>query len=747
MKAIQAPAGQISLAGMLIASVAAFIPATAGAQDVASVSEIIVTAQRREQDILEVGANVTAVGATDVRRQRMEQVTDFAQSIANVNVKEISPGTLPIITIRGIGLNDWSATNNPSAGIYVHEVYVSSLALMNFDLFDIQRLEALKGPQGTLYGRNSTAGALNILTARPKFDGASGFAAGSIGNYKTATAEGWINLPVSETVAVRLSGKLINQDQGFFYNAATDDDLGARDVLLGRAQIRWKPNEALDMNLKVEGQRVRSEAGASAFWGARPPATPIPGLVCPGGPQCANPLGYSDADGDPYTGSFSVDPTYDLDQLSTTLTANLDLGWATLTSVTGHVDFKRQWGADVDASPAAISDYVERDKISQFSQEVRLSGEQDQLIWILGAFYSNDQVKGIYDGSLPAMFRANTFTSWDQNARSSALFGNLEYALSPSLSLVAGMRHTWEEKENLGYTDDLANICPSSLLSGALCGRGPVRLASIDAKISDRNWSWRLGLNWRPVEDILVYGSISQGVKSGGFFAGFATTSTALRPYRPETLVAYEAGVKGRIAAAGLSWTASVFYYDYADMQTFIRDTSGPIPVQRLGNVEEATLYGLDLDLHYQPPAIDGLSLTAGLGLLETELGAFPSSGGVQPAGAEAPNAPGASFNVGTAYEFPVNDNWSARLQTNGRYTGETWKDAQNLPILRADAFWVWDARAGVESADGWDLSLWVKNLADERYVTHAVSLLSLGFGSRVYGPPRTYGISASRTF
>jgi len=356
-------------------------------------------------------------------------------------------------------------------------------------------------------------------------------------------------------------------------------------------------------------------------------------------------------------------------------------------------------------------------------------------------------VKGAYDGSLPALFRANTFTSWDQEAQSSALFGNLEYALSPSLSLVAGLRYTWEEKENLGYTDDLANICPRSLLSGAPCGSGPVRLASIDAKISDRNWSWRLGLNWRPVDDILVYGSISQGVKSGGFFAGFATTSTALLPYRPETLVAYEAGIKGRVADAGVSWRASVFYYDYADMQTFIRDTSGPIPVQRLGNVDEATLYGLDLDLSYLPPAIDGLSLSLGLGLLETELGAFPSSGGIQPAGAEAPNAPGVSFNVGAAYEFPIADDWSARLQTNGRYTGETWKDAQNLPILRADAYWVWDARAGVASADGWDISLWVKNLADERYVTHAVSLLSLGFGSRVYGPPRSYGVSVSRAF
>ena len=340
MRAIQAPAGQISLGGILIASVVAFTPTPAGAQDISSVSEIIVTAQRREQDILEVGANITAVGATDVRRQRMEQVTDFAQSIANVNVKEISPGTLPIITIRGIGLNDWSATNNPSAGIYVDEVYVSSLALMNFDLFDIERLEALKGPQGTLYGRNSTAGALNILTARPKFDVVSGFAAGSIGNYKTATAEGWINLPVSETVALRFSGKLINQDEGFFYNAAAQDDLGARDVLLGRAQIRWRPSEAVDVNLKVEGQRVRSEAGASAFFGARPPGATFPGLVCPGAPQCTNLLGYSDIDGDPYTGSFSVDPTYDLDQFSTTLIGNFDLGWATLTSVTGYRDWK-----------------------------------------------------------------------------------------------------------------------------------------------------------------------------------------------------------------------------------------------------------------------------------------------------------------------------------------------------------------------------------------------------------------------
>lgn len=734
-------------AARLLSTAAALVLAQtfpASAQTLAE--ELVVTAQKREQSTLEVGINVSAVSAADVLEQRIQQVPDFVATIPNVDVKEIGPGTLPVITLRGVGLNDWSPTNNPSAGVYIDEVYVSSLSMMNFELFDIERMEALKGPQGTLYGRNSTAGAINILTARPNTDGVAGYVAGSYGNYETADMQGWINLPVSDTFSLRFSGRAINQSEGYFYNERIARDYGRRDLVMGRAQARWQPSDALDVNLKLEGQRSRSEAGNGAFYGVLPPAAPTPGVVCPGDPRCRNFQGYSDTDGNPFTGSFSVDPTYDLDYLAATLGVRADLGDVELASVTGYADFTRQWGQDVDNSPLRIADYISHDDIRQASQEFRLSSQSGPITWLTGVFFSRDWVKGSIDGDNMDFFNTTTLSVWDQTTTSAAAFGNIEYALNNRLTLVGGLRYTWEEREFIASTVDLTTGCPVSLLSGAPCGSGPITAASANTEISDRNWSWKLGLNWNPNDDTLIYASISQGHKSGGFFSGFATTSAALRPYDPETLVAYEVGVKQRLEA-GFNWSASAFFYTYDDMQTFIRDESGAVPVQRLGNVAEVEIYGLDLELEYSPPVLSGLSIMAGLGLLETEMGAFPSSGGVIPRGNRVPNAPEVSFTFGAAYEVSLWDDWRLRLQTNGRYSGATFKDAQNLDLLHADSYWVWNARAALANAGGWEIALWGKNLADEEIEMHATSLVPLGFGARFYAPPRTYGVSLSRSF
>lgn len=705
------------------------------------VEGVTVTAQRRAQDTLDVGLAVTAVGADQLQSRRVEQVTDIAAFAPNIDIKENMPGILPVITIRGVGLNDFSATNNPSAGVYVDEVYLSSLALMNFDLFDLERMEALKGPQGTLYGRNSTAGALNIITAKPSFGGFEARIGGSYGDYQAADLEGMVNLPVSDRFALRISAKAIRQDEGYWFNRVTNTDIGRRDVAMARLQARFKPTDDLDILVKLEGQRARSQTGYPEFFGQ------FGGAGCPGKPTCTDLFGYSDPDGDPFKGDWSGKPDYDINQFAATARVEWNLGWASLTSVTGYIDFDRSWGPDTDAGPRRQVDFIEKDNIAQLSQELRLAGSTDRLEWLVGGFYSRDTVQVTYDGALQDLFNTTTLSTGDQTTKSAALFANGEWKLADSLSLVTGLRYTWEQKHNAGGTFDLNTGCPVSGLSGAPCGTPAIPLAYLDATISDRNWSWKLGLNWKPAERTLVYGTISQGVKSGGFFTGVATSNAQLLPYEPETLLAYEVGVKQRLRAAGLQWSAAAFYYDYSDVQTFIRDTSGGLPIQRLGNVKDASIYGLDADLAWNPEALKGLTLNAGLGLLHTELGSFVSNNGPVAKGNELPDAPKLSFNLGAAYEVPVSDRLALRFQVDGRYSGETFKDAINDPIIAADSFWVWNARASLFSGDDWDVSIWGKNLADERYVTQGVNQGPLGFGFRVYGPPRTWGVSFSKRF
>ncbi len=709
--------------------------------------DIVVTAQKRAQSTLDVGISLSVVGQEELARKRVDAVTDLVAFSTNVSVKDNIAGLVPVITIRGVGLNDFSATNNPSAGVYVDEVSLSSLALMNFDLFDNERFEVLKGPQGTLYGRTATAGALNIVTAKPDLGGFEGRLGGSWGNYQARDVDAMINIPVSPTFALRFAGKGIFQDKGFYFNQRLNRDIGRRNVLLGRAQALWKPSDRVEILLKVEAERSRSELGSSEFFGALPTPKLPAGVSCPGAPQCSDFFGYTDTDGDPFRGNWSVSPEYNLNQLNLTARIQADLGFAKLTSVTGYIKFDRLWSADTDAGPLPQLDFVTNDRLKQFSQEVRLAGDSDLVNWLVGGFYSRDHVETSYSGNLSALFNTTSFTSSDQHSDSAAIFANGEWKLANRLTLITGLRYTSEHRSNVGGTTDLVSLAPGSALTNAPFGSPPIPLAVSNARISDTNWSWKLGLNWKLNRHLLIYASATQGIKSGGFFAGVATTSAQLLPYRPEKLISYEIGIKGRAPAAGLGYSVSAFYYDYNDVQTFIRDFVGGLPISRLGNVKSAKLYGLDADITLSPAALKGLTVNAGLGLLHTKLGAFASSAGPVAAGNRLPDAPTVSFNTGASYEFSLGNNISARIAVDGHYQSSAFKDALNDPIIATSGYWVWNGRVSLLRRGEWDLSLWGKNLGDKRYVTQGINQTVLGSGFRVYGAPRTYGVSVSKNF
>ncbi|MFZ4746713.1 MAG: TonB-dependent receptor [Sphingomonas sp.] len=708
-------------------------------------SEIIVTAQRRAQTANSVGITLSVTTAEAIRARRITEVANLPQLSPNVAVKENIPGLVPVITIRGVGLNDFSATNSPSAGVYVDDVYLGSLALMDFNFFDLERLEILKGPQGTLYGRNATAGAINVISAPPKLGVTEGRIAGSFGNYLAGDVEGTVNLPLGDTLALRLSAKGLWQGDGFFYDTLRDRNLGRRADLVGRAQLLWQPDDVWKVTLKVEGQHTRSQLGAPEFFGAiRGPGTPA-SAECPGSQSCINFLGYSDTDGDPFRGAWSYDPSFHANKIAVTGRIEARLGEVQLTSITSYIDFNRTWGVDTDASPMAILDFITKDDVKQFSQELRASGTTGQLTWIVGASFLKDHIVTSYDGNLPALLNTTTFTSSDQHTDAYAVFADLDWQITPTLSLLAGGRYTYEERRNIGSTIDLVSLPPASFLSFAPFGAPPVTLAAVDDEITDNQWSWKVGLNWKPSEVTLVYGSITKGVKSGGFFAGVATNSGQLIPYRPESLIAYEVGLKQRFPDAGLNLTASSFYYDYSDVQTFIRDTVGGLPIQRLGNVDNAKIYGADIDLAWT--ALTGLDLNLGIGLLHSELGGFATSNGDVPKGNRLPDAPEFSANFGASYTFDLSDSLALRFQTDARYSGFAFKDAINDPVIAAEAFWVVNGRIALLNQDRWEFAVWAKNLFDERYVTQGINQSALGNGFRVYGAPRTFGVSATLNF
>jgi iron complex outermembrane recepter protein len=743
----------------------------------AKLDEVVVTAQKRIQRLVDVPLNVSAMSQREVRETRVEQVRDISAYIPNLDIKEQVPGGIPVISIRGVGLDDFSSTNSPAAGVYVDQVTLSSLALMSFDLYDIERVEVLKGPQGTLYGRNSTAGAINVISARPSYHQEAYLTAG-YGNYKTSQLEGMFNLPLGDVMAVRFAGKYIRQDEGFwksrrgsqaedagglidlpslpvigqliprlpvppigFGTDTSDDpivrDIGKRDIILGRGHFLWDATSNLRLDLKVEGERSRSEMGQPEQFGSLcPTSAPIDP------DNCTDALGYSDRDRDPYKGDWRGDFPYTIDQLGQTLTAEWDMDWATLSSVTGHIALRRFFHIDVDGSPANQFDFYQSDTVRQLTQELRLAGTSDLVDWLGGVFGSKDHIvvdtPGDHEDLIPM---EHSHIHADQDTKSVAGFINGDWHVTKRIGVTTGLRYTYEARDYVGGTTWDVTV------------PGTIDNTSQDSTIMDRNWSWKLGLNFAPTKRSLIYANASKGIKSGGYFSGVTTNDSQLMPYKPEELTAYEIGAKTQGA---LSFNTSAFYYDYKDVQVFMR--SNEVPVQFIGNVEKARLFGLDLEAMLRA---GGLTARVGVGLLKSRLGEFasPSGGGpvaapgqpppMIPEGNHLANAPERTFNVLARYELPLFSTGALiGVQGDAHYSSMVFKEATNDPLIAQDAYWVYNARLSLVSAQRtWELAFWGRNLGNTLYVANGLDIGAFYFGNRNYSAPRTFGAEFTVSF
>lgn len=752
MKAARARVAQTSSIAVAIAMVA--MSPAAGAQETenadAAESDIVVTAMKREERLQDVGATIQALSAEGIRTARVAEIKDLATQVPNVDIKETVPGALPTVTIRGIGLDDFSTVSSPAAGIYVDEIPLASPGLMSGNFFDLGRIEILKGPQGTLYGRNTTAGAVNIVSATPG-DSFAAFAKAGYGNFDTFDAEAMLNIPLSDRAQLRLGGKTIQQGRGFWTSSLLEDgtpgrrDLGSRDIWLGRIQLALQPADGLDILIKAEGERSRSEMGVPQFNGTYGQGTPF----APCAPVlqgrldnsvCVDAYGYQNSNDNPYHGDWAGRFPYNVDQVSLTGKINYSLGAVDITSITGYIDFSRLYHIDVDATPLQQFDYDENEDVRQFTQELRISYRNDLVDLVGGAFYSWDRVLGDntnYGDDWPLVFlgaaSGSGKTNYDQVTRSAALYTDATWHIADKVGLITGLRFTREKRHYVGGT--------SFITASPLVG---VDDTFIDDTIRDSNVTGRIGLNIRPRDGLLLFASISRGRKSGGFFSGFTNNDSQLLPYRPETLTAYEVGFKSEFGRT-VTLNVSGFYYDYKDPQTFVRfiDPATGLSVQKVGNVDSARVFGADIDLILRPTR--GLTVSGGFGLLDTRLSSFATAAGVIPAGNRLPNAPATSFSGKARYEFDLSPGLTAAIQGDTRYASSAFKEASNDPLISSKAYWLFNARVSLAGEkDGWEVALWGRNLTKERYVVSGVNLASLGIVNRIYNAPRTYGVELS---
>lgn len=738
----------IRLGSILLAGVGALALTSAAFAQSSGIETVTVTAEKTSENILNVGINVTALSADDIRQSRIVTATDLATQIPNFDVKTNIPGAQQIVTVRGVGLDDFSSTNNSSVGVYVDDVFLASFAEMDFGMYDLDRVEVLKGPQGTLYGRNSTAGAINIISAKPSMDGFFADVTAGYGNYDTFTADAAINIPLSDDFAVRLSGQTDQQGTGYWYSPYLHSRLGKQNVFRERGQALWMPTSALTILLKLEGEQSNSQISSGKFFGddSTTPAS-CPDFKDPS--HCVNVFGFTDTDKNVFHVSTEHPAPYDVHSFNSTLHVDDDLGWATLSSVTGYIDFKREFYIDADASPLALAEFDQNDRVKQFSEELRLAGASGRFDWLVGAYYSWDKVHSYTPGTLADLLGADVFIQSRQTTRSEAVFGQVKYALTDELTLVGGLRGTHEQRSYVGGS----SFTLAGTTTAYPCGAPFFVCQTLeDDTIKNTNLSWHVGLNWNPTKDTLVYVSAAESTKSGGFFNGISFQDEALAPYKPEHLTDYEAGVKSALGDTAFV-DGSMFYYDYGNYQSQTFTSVGAVSLIKLSNIKHANIYGLDLGVTWMP--FDGFSLRSGLGLLHSHLGSFqyvlgsPPALATVPAGNKMPDAPDTTFNATARYEHPLFGDYVGALQFAGVYEASHYFEALNTPYLSAGSSWVFNGRASIGTVNrNWELAFWINNMFNEKHVIQATDDgQPIGAGYRMFNNPRTFGVTLSHHF
>jgi iron complex outermembrane receptor protein len=672
---------------------------------------ITVTAEKRKENIQEVPVSISALSDIQIEDAGIVDIEDVIYQIPNLHMmKTGSHGSQTTLFMRGI-----MSIGEPTVGFYVDDVYYSG----GFDteLLDVERIEVLRGPQGTLYGRNTEAGVINIVTKKPGNQW-EGKASASYGNYNSQNYSAAISGPlVQDKLFFRVSGKYFLSD-GYFDNTFLDnDDADDRDDLNGRAVLRWAPTEDLDITLSNEYRRYRD------------------------GYACFAPL--DEVRRNPHDVSLDFEGSADQDVNGQTLRLVYDREWFTLTSITSLRDWKSDEALDLDFSPVDFMRQQILYEYDTFSQEVRIASPEGSgpFRW-LGGGYFFDEKKDTeftfdYRQGYPA-WGIPPFKSYLNNVldtKGYAFFGQATYTLFKKLDLTAGLRYDNEEKDFTfdGYYDQ--DLSPWGMLP-----------KKVKADENFAEWLPKFSIDYRFSPDFMIYASAARGYKSGGFNSYVA--STAGTPYDPEYTWNYEVGIKSAWLDKRLIFNLSAFYIDWKDQQVLLQ--SGPTEVT-VKNAAESTSKGFELEVKARP--ITGLQFSAGFGYTDVEFDDYKDSifdldptsptygqkiGEADYSGKKNTYVPEYTYNLAVQYRHT--NGLFARIGLQG--IGDSYYDLANTE--KENAYELVNARLGYEMKN-FEIYLWAKNLFDEEYATRAFDYGGYYVGRA--GDPRTFGITLNGRF
>lgn len=709
---------------MLAAGVAT--PAIVNSQ---GLDEIIVTAQKRQQSLQDVPISVTAFTGEQARNLGIDSTLDLALYTPGLTMGQNSgDGDFPFISIRGVSQRDFSDINESPSAVYIDEFYKANLIGLDQQIFDIDRVEVLRGPQGTLYGRNATGGLIHYITAKPS-DEFDGYADLTVGEYDRLKLEGAVSGPLSDTVSARLSF-LRHEYDGWVENTVSGaEDGNALESTSFRGQLLFEPSESVRIGLMFQHSENDNEAG-NMFQHVSaddPPPTfhSIPNIGQPGF------AGFVETTpGDPRDTHSNRDIFLETEQ--TTWIGRVEWSYNDLSfvSVTGHEETSKDATFDSDGTPFERGTEV-HPEAEQVSQELRVSGESSSVTWLAGIYYIDYDVAGSQSRCSPGSCATNRSpVVYELSTESLAVFGNIDFSFTDQLSLTLGLRSTDEEKDY-----NLNNLDTGLVFNTSTVGEL--------AKLDEDNVDFNVRLNWTPNDDLLVFGGVSRAHKAGLFNLGFTARASAIPgiPVRSETLTAYEVGFKSDFMDGRSRLNGAVFYYDYEDSQAFQFDGT-TLSAQAFNS--DAEIIGAELELSITPA--EGLDLIANLTLSDAELQNVTLFG-LQVVDTQMPLTPDFQGSLIARYEWPA---WGGRLAIQGdlSWFDDQYFDSFNSPSHFEDSYGIANARVTwFSNDDKWRVSVFGENITDEEYRTFSFDLAFLGFSTDVYGKPSWIGATVGYRF
>lgn len=670
------------------------------APDSAQLEEIVVTAQRRSENLQDVPIAVTALSESALETANVVNVTDLGMLVPSLNIAN-SNGKVST-SLRGIGSTGIGPGFENPVAIYLDGVYLAANTAPFLGLSDVAQIEVLKGPQGTLFGRNATGGLIQVTSRAPSQDPTVSASLG-YGNYQTVEGDLYVSGGLAPGVAASLSAFGLQQGDGYGTNRTT-----GRDTY--RVRYNWAVRGKLAVDLGDATQAVlsadyadesRNDLVGVPFPGTR--NTFAPGVVFPD-------IGYDQiADAATFKKGWIAGGALTLDH---------DFGGLALKSITAYRESRAKVAIDVDQTnlPRVSATYQQPE--DQFSQELQLqSGSESKLKWVGGLYYFINHAG--YDAIRIPEFGITTINF--QRAESYAAYAQATYEILPQTNLTLGGRYTDEKRTEYG-------------------GGRPKRDLSFD------KFTFRIALDHRFNPDVLGYASFNRGFKSGGFSTG----TPGDNPFQPEAIDAYEVGLKTDLLDRRARVNVAAYYYDYTNIQNFIFISPTATAIR---NAASARVYGLDVDFQVKPTA--RLELTGGLGLSSPKYRSYPNAPIGSPAGGTPtqigradgnllPLAAKFTANLAATYKAPLADG-ELSLSVNGSYNSGYYFEADN--VAKQSSFALFGANVSWSPADErWSVGVFGRNLSDEKIVTHSTTS-SGGNVSFVLGAPRTYGATIGVKF